>query len=216
MVALPVLCPFTAHAEAVTQARSKAPMVQDAVDFHHHTRIHAQRVQMLGLKLRDKFFPDLNRQLAHDFLALHDQSKLHGADLPNSILKRLYSFYGKNANYLQGAERLAYQQLSQEIIQLDKYTNSAFINSRVSATDPNHRWIVQALLRIERLADVVDRSNDPVAQEEFGRYMRPVREVLNLTSEETEMVQYLDSIYPQIYLDAAVVQGISCQKILVQ
>jgi len=235
LAGLPLVGPFSAPAHAETKEKPQAkvnaeasiedleqtpnkkmPKVEDIVDFHRHTLTHAKRVQLLGIKLRDKFFLELDRQLLHDFLALHDNSKLHGAAQPNSILHRLFAFYGKNASDLQGPELLAYQQLSQEIAEKDKLTASVFILSRVSLDDPNYSLIVKVLLLIERLADAVDRSKDPTAAEEFGRPMRPVKEVLQLTRAQAQMVQYLETIYSQIYLDVVVARGQGCQKILEQ
>ena len=170
------------------------------LEFQHHIELHRERVLKLGLALAKTQFPRLRHQHLKDFLHLHDHSKTITAkdllpkfdyshrELP---VHRLFQFYGKTPQTEQDWQKLV--DIINDINNIDKQVCEQFFLMR-----PTLSWGVQEdFYTIEKVADLVDRSLDPMAAEEFGHPMLLASEYI----EDPYMSQlslWLESHYHQI------------------
>jgi hypothetical protein len=144
------------------------------LEFQHQIELHRKRVVKLGLALANSQYPALNQRFLHEFLSLHDYSKtiVSLAHLPKFQYshrklpaQRLFEFYGKTPQSETETENL-----------MDTINAINFIDKKVCEDyfimTPQLSWGTQEdFYTIERVADLVDRSLDPMAAEEFGHPM---------------------------------------------
>lgn len=174
--------------------------VASASDFQLHIQLHRRRVVLLGSYLAKQEFPEISAELAENFLLLHDTSKT----LKQTITS-LYAFYGKNN---LDADQLA--DLKKTITFLNSidtaYADSFFDTYQLSSLER------EQLLLIEKIADLVDRSMDPVAEEEFGRKMKLASEFIQDANQNT-LAKLLESKYKDLIRDYSMKPLGSCQRI---
>lgn len=143
-------------------------------EFQHHIQLHQKRVVKLGLALAQAHFPRLNTPLLEPFLTLHDHSKTLTAPEalaqfayghPEAPARRLFEFYGWNP--LDDSDTRRLLQTVNDINAIDDEVRLEFFKQH-----PEISWGTQDdFYTIERVADLVDRSLDPIAAEEFGHPM---------------------------------------------
>lgn len=170
------------------------------LEFQHHIELHRNRVIKLGMALAKHQFPGLNQRILTEFLDLHDYSKIITSrkelpqfeyshrDLP---VQRLYTFYGRKPKTETEMEKLV--SVINDINGIDKKVCEDFFtkNSQLS-------WGVQEdFYTIERVADLVDRSLDPMAAEEFGHPMLLASEYID-DPYMAQLSLWLESHYHQI------------------
>lgn len=168
-----------------TQA-SQGRYVRSLLDFRIHMKAHIQRVELLALKayeLKPELFDGLSPQLIRDFMRLHDQSKVnqtpaflrdHGLDNSKTILARLYENYGVDFSSISPERRAQFQALVGELNAVDAKVAKDFFHSRgLLEADGTLNERAQKLIRLEKIADSVDRGSCPVSAEEFNRPMLP-------------------------------------------
>ncbi|MBS1971273.1 MAG: hypothetical protein JSU04_13270 [Bdellovibrionales bacterium] len=170
------------------------------LEFQHHIELHRERVIKLGLTLAQHQFPRLHRGILADFLALHDFSKtiVSRSQLPqfnyshrDLPVQRLYTFYGRTPKTESEMQRL--MDIITDINDIDKKVGEDFF-----AKHPQLSWGVQEdFYTIERVADLVDRSLDPMAAEEFGHSMLLASEYID-DPYMSRLSLWLESHYPQI------------------
>lgn len=169
-------------------------------DFQYHISLHRERVIQLGMALAKSQFPRLHPESLRDFLRLHDYSKT--ITIPSQLSKygyrhrelpveRLFQFYGKPPKNDHEWEQLG--NLVYDINNIDQTVCENFFSQHRELS-----WGDQEdFYAIEKVADLVDRSLDPIAAEEFGHPMK-------LASEYVEdpylarLSLLLESRYPQI------------------
>lgn len=143
-------------------------------DFRFHIQLHRKRVVRLGLALARHHFPEIHPLALESFLWLHDRSKTlqtpqqlsgYGYTHPQLPAERLFQFYGVGHRSSEQTQEL--RQIVQDINIVDEkiagryFTASGAVNSETTSIFYN----------IEKVADLVDRSLDPIAAEEFGHPM---------------------------------------------
>lgn len=143
-------------------------------EFQHHIQLHRERVVKLGLALAKSHYPGLNLQYLSSFLWLHDHSKT----LTNPLVlekfeynhikypaERLFEFYGRTPK--DQKETLQLIDVVNDINAIDEEVCVQFFQGH-----PQLSWGTQDdFYTIEKVADLVDRSLDPMAAEEFGHPM---------------------------------------------
>lgn len=143
-------------------------------EFQRHIHLHRQRVVQLGLTLAKYHFRGLRPNDLESFLNLHDHSKtLTNPQIlnwfnyknPRSPAERLFEFYGRSPKTFQ--ETLRLNEVIQEINSIDEKVSLHFFmeNTQLSWGTQDDFFV------IEKVADLVDRSLDPMAAEEFGHKM---------------------------------------------
>lgn len=142
-------------------------------DFKTHIELHRTRVLRLGMALGKKEFPEINPRILESFLKLHDSSKTLSAPKQlNSFgythsrppLERLFEFYGKKAK--TSDQNLQLQSVINDINSIDDQMGQRYL-----APLGLDSASIRNIYIIEKIADLVDRSLDPLAQEEFGHQM---------------------------------------------
>jgi hypothetical protein len=147
--------------------------LRNLADFRAHIELHRARVLRLGLILGQAKFPEMNLSHLESFLKLHDHSKIISS--PGDLqelgyrherppFERLFDFYGQTTK----TETQNFELLSviSDINSIDDQIGRKFLkmlNLDVSG--------LLAMYKIEKVADLVDRSLDPLAKEEFGHHM---------------------------------------------
>jgi hypothetical protein len=181
------------------QAQAQVFVAQIA-DFHRHIELHRERVVQLGLCLAQAKFPDLTLADIESFLRLHDSSKtmtspmsLQRYQYENEVspVHRLFGFYGKPNDSEE--ERIQLKNTVSDINELDQRVANEFFSER---PDLSHET-VQKYFLIERIADVVDRSLDPVASEEFHQKLTPASQFFQST-DKVELSHWLEERYHMI------------------
>jgi len=146
---------------------------------------------VLGLALRDRFYPTVNYKDLKLYLKYHDVAKtdyIHG-NLHTSVAD-LYNYYGiwlEDEEHKQELKRLVDQ-----INHIDKKIAVMFLDAfRVAPEN------IGLFKKIERIADIVDRGMDPVASEEFGRPLKKASE-FSVDEESKAMILWLERHYYRI------------------
>ncbi len=157
--------------------------------FRKHLRDHINRVVLIGMEAIELFpkeFSKVDPTKALAFLKLHDQSKEN--DDPEFLRK--YSIEVKNGTIAQRLfENIQivpssrnsfhdenFESLRNTLNSIDDAVAKDFFKSIEIPFDGEE---AQILLRIEKIADLVDRAQDPVARWEFHREMQPAALLLN-------------------------------------
>jgi hypothetical protein len=143
-------------------------------EFQNHIILHRKRVVRLGLALAQEHYPGLEAQALGSFLRLHDLSKTlkseeklqqYGYNHPKLPVERLFSFYGINHRSHEQLHEL--REIILDINTVDEKVAQHYFSSFLKGDEAT----MEAFFQIERVADLVDRSLDPVAAEEFGHPM---------------------------------------------
>lgn len=143
-------------------------------EFQHHIQLHRERVVILGLALAKNQFPGLNLRPLEAFLYLHDHSKtlnsrdelaLHSYTHTLTPSQRLFEFYGKIPE--SEMEHVKLIEVVNDINTIDTRVCARFFEMNPGLS----RGTQDDFYTIEKVADLVDRSLDPVAAEEFGHPM---------------------------------------------
>lgn len=164
-----------------------------------HMKMHRTRVKRLAVLLYERFqnqFANVNPELVTEFIDLHDLSKVNDQySLHNPISKRLAETFGKDQNLPEIQETIGAAVL--ELNDIDQGLAREFFQSKgLLAEDGTYSETAIELLRIERIADLVDRGFDRIAHIEFGRQLSRASEFL-VNETDQVMALYLEDIYPQ-------------------
>jgi hypothetical protein len=170
-------------------AAERNQFVNSPGELRDHFQLHIRRVTLLGVALYGEFFqstPALSASLLRKYLAVHDQTKIldssafrtkfwraagvNQAGAP--FVERLFGFYNSQSGLDETRESL--RTLVTELNATDRQVGlDFFLKNGLLDSAGNPTPLAQTLLRIERIADVVDRNSDPVAMEEFGIAKQP-------------------------------------------
>ncbi len=171
------------------------------MEFQHHIQLHRERVVKLGLALAKTQYPNLNQSFLQDFLYLHDYSKTitSHSNLPKFQythcklpVERLFDFYGKAPK--NEAPNLV--DVITDINAIDKKVCIDYFEMLPQLSKRNQ----EDFYAIEKVADLVDRSLDPIAAEEFGHRMLLASEYIQDPFMVT-LSLWLESRYHQITKD---------------
>lgn len=162
-------------------------------DLKVHFTTHIKRVSRLGVELYDShpdLFPGVTREDVREFLAVHDQTKIDDREefrrsfwvekAEAAFIDRLYFLYGKGYGFAADPANAAWTGVISSLNATDRRVAMDYFRRRgLLAADGEPTERAKTLLRIERLADVVDRNSDPVAMEEFNiKEQRPLGEFI--------------------------------------
>lgn len=196
--------------------------VKYQADLRVHFQSHLQRVVRLALHLlksKPDHFPGVSESLALELLTLHDAAKLdHSPSFrqrfwgetvksDQSFMQRLFHIYGKGYEYV--AENREARATIDQLNATDRQVSQEFFRSKGLLTpDGSPTPVAQALLRLERIADVVDRNLDPVALEEFGLTERRLISDFLKNPEDLELSRPIAEGYAELvrgarFVDAA-------------
>lgn len=156
---------------------ASAAYVNSLEEFRLHISLHRFRVHALGMFLYSKAperFKDVEQGLLKEFLVLHDATKLE-----ESILRRLYQFYGKSFPTLSQIQKIEFLQLQSEFDRKNKYLIYSFFDEHKI-----HPTAISKYLLIEKVSDAVDRGLCKAAKEEFGRSLLMASEFFEFTDPE--------------------------------
>lgn len=172
-------------------------------EFQHHIDLHRERVVKLGLALAKTHYPSLDMATLESFLWLHDKSKTltnyqalkrYHYDHASFPVERLFEFYGRTPKTQE--ETLKLIDVVNDINAIDEEVCVEFFRLHQELS-----WGIQdAFYTIEKVADLVDRSLDPVAAEEFGHPMILASEFVQDPYMAT-LSMWLETHYHQITKD---------------
>ncbi|WP_413287763.1 hypothetical protein [Bdellovibrio sp. HCB337] len=188
---------FVTLASGISHAQNYVTQIQD---FQQHIELHRERVVVLGMTLAASHFPNVSKKDLKDFLRLHDSSKTMRNSLP-----RLFEFYGKPPANEEARARL--MSTVSDINAIDHSIAEKFFNERHLSPE-----MVEALYTIEKVADLVDRSLDPVAAEEFGRKLSPASQFFK-EQELRDLSLWLESRYLNIVPHLQMAPIKSCRRV---
>lgn len=146
--------------------------VHSLPEYVLYMRSHIQRVVLIGSDIREneRFsnqFEDVDPEVLKEYLSrYHDRRKIKDWQRKNSMARKLEANYGIDKNKLPPEERARYQAIIDELNDGDKEERREFL----SKLPPE---IVEKLLRIERIADQIDRVMSEVSEEEWNKIMEP-------------------------------------------
>jgi hypothetical protein len=168
-------------------------------DFKAHIQLHRSRVVRLGMALAETQFPEINPQILQSFLKIHDYSKTldsqpqlksFGYAHERAPIERLFDFYGQTSKTTEQNRQLV--EVIRDINSIDDQIGRQFLQPlRLDA------GVLQSIYNIEKVADLVDRSLDPLAKEEFGHHMILASEYLQ-DPRMSSLSMWLEERYLQI------------------
>lgn len=156
-------------------------MPTSIVEFELHTKNHIKRAKILALEILSKRFQDfhlLDTIIVSEFMSLHDHSKVNKTEKflkkyslekrKTSISEDLFSIFGKWSQLDEAKKKWA-ASLRDELNNVDQQVAMDFFseNGYVLA-DGSLSATAQQLLRLEKIADILDTIMDPVRAKEFG------------------------------------------------
>lgn len=173
--------------------------IQSFDDFYDHTVLHVGRVALLGNIAAAKFYPEIDPNLVRKFLSAHDKFKLQNWRHSDSVLRTLYSIFGKNENTMDSLQKLQRQQAIDFMLESElEFNKKFFAEMGHYSKDSGFDAIAMKLLRIEKYADLTDRAKDPMAEQEFGRKMAPISKFLKIGIPDRIIIDFLESNYDKI------------------
>ncbi|MBC7371440.1 MAG: hypothetical protein H7326_07745 [Bdellovibrionaceae bacterium] len=171
-------------------------------EFKAHIVLHRSRVVRLGLALAETKFPHIDRVALESFLKLHDFSKtlrsptnlkVFGYENERAPLERLFDFYGRTSKTAE--QNMQLYGVINDINSIDDQIAKIYLTPL--SLDAQS---LQSFYNIEKVADLVDRSLDPLAKEEFGHHMILASEFIQDTH-LANLSMWLEERYSQITRD---------------
>ncbi|WP_412470243.1 MULTISPECIES: hypothetical protein [unclassified Halobacteriovorax] len=146
--------------QVISEKLAPRKYVNDALDFYQHMQAHKKRVVEMGMRLLKEFpdeFKGLDENILKSVLSVHDNAKVRTTSRYNGrpFYEVLY-----NEGYGKKLDRKIVDALNN---QDEKFVKEVF--DQFNLNDSTR----EKILRIEKIADFVDRGMSPVATEEFGR-----------------------------------------------
>ncbi|MBX3020650.1 MAG: hypothetical protein KF799_03145 [Bdellovibrionales bacterium] len=197
---------FLMPAELLATEVSCRKHVRSSTDFQAAIVRHISRVEALGIALFEQFpaeFRGLNSVIISRYLKLHDSSKTEP-----KLLRQLYTYYGMSLDEQCPSEKAAMLAVIREHNAREREISQAFFAAE-GLLDPQGHPLPAAkrLVLVERIADLVDRGQDPKVAEEFNRPMQPASQFLD-KEKHRHMARYLEENYTHLVGES------SCQEAL--
>lgn len=178
---------------ALTWADEPRLYVTSVTDFETHTIAHRRRVEILGMDLYLRHaarFPGVDPAVLQEFLRLHDEAKME-------MLGTLYRYYGKKLEELPETEKARALELKQQINLRDNRLVAEFFHKKgllIRNAEPSP--VANHMVKIAHIADLVDRAENVVSSEEFGRPMTKAFEIL--PEEDRKLAKFLSGRYKRL------------------
>lgn len=198
-------------------ANAGPPYVTDFDTFLTHTESHIERVKRLGIELYRRYpvaFSHVDEKTLTQYLSLHDRSKTLGAFSKNSIASRLYRYYGKDLKVMSAADQQEFQKLIDALNESDAQVSKEFFGRhRLLNAEGEFTSGALEMMKIEKIADMVDRAQSPVSIEEFGKQMTPASEWLS-NPLESRMASSIErgSVYNKLVAGATFEEHLARQQ----
>jgi hypothetical protein len=182
--------------------------VNSIQDFFDHMASHIERVESLGLtlkELRPRLFYDVDPYLLKILLSIHDFEKLRVDPVTGrrEVLEELFKTYGVDFDTLPPDEKAQQIALRNRLNKGDKGHARQFFelfNDGNRFIDKKGNYTRRALkyLLIESVADKVDRGMSPVSAEEFNREKMVLASKSKYITDRTErkLAKLLEQISP--------------------
>lgn len=136
--------------------------VSSVEDFYEHTRLHRERVKLLGVELfksHPDLFNGLTLEQVQGVLSMHDEAKV------TTFYRVLYENYGGP--------------VEKSIVDALNAKDKEFMDQALKKFGiEKESDLLLKMSRIEKIADMVDRGMSPVTPEEFGRPMKKASEFI--------------------------------------
>lgn len=202
--AQPVPLPLLASLSLLEHKISLNPrrkFVNSVVDFHHHTQMHKKRVTALALELYKKFpkqFTGLSEEMIIRVISQHDDAKINPkyrfkGKIP--LYEALYKYYGKRPPK-EVIDSL--NAVDEKIVDMAlKREGFEILDTDTEARKRHKLKVRKQFLKLEKLADFVDRAMNPVSSEEFGRKMWKESDAAK-TPMHKKMALYLEKNYTKM------------------
>jgi len=155
-------------------------------DYKVHMELHRIRIVLIATYLfysDPTKFPGVDEYTLVDYISTqHDSAKL---DLSSLIAKRLMQFYGTPYDKHDPDDKEALRNLVAYINKTDEVRRAKYFKKKNITSQKT----IDSYLALETIGDLIDRSYDPVAKEEFGRDMYPASESSNITKSVLPLVK---------------------------
>ncbi|MBL6991983.1 MAG: hypothetical protein ISR65_19525 [Bacteriovoracaceae bacterium] len=202
--------------KAPTVDGGSTKLIRTYDEYRLHNFTHIVRVTRLGkflLKAEPEKFREVDPKILEEFLLLHNQSKInqspefikqHGLQSVESMSSRLYLNFSLDFNTLSDGLKREGKEFVDQLNQIDREVAIAFFRKKgLLGKDElvEDNPLVQLYLAIEKVADAVDGSKDPVFEEEYGRKMSPAHLYLLKTNPDPSIAMHaavLDINYDDI------------------
>jgi hypothetical protein len=175
-----------------------------------HEKIHRARVVLLAEAARDKYshrFPGVTKALLFGKVKDHDRSKDDdspefyeevGYSNPKTIPERLYQTFLDTPFQTKAALKKG-KALFRTLNWIDKVIGYRYFKDNgLLTTDGRFSEIARYILKLEMIADVVDRGQNPFSPIEFGRPMIKASDLPDLSDEDREIALFLENNYYHI------------------
>lgn len=176
-------------------------------DFRFHTMLHRMRLVRIGFALHRRFpaaFPGIDPSQILDIFLAHDLEKVADSpeffeayevpeDLRIQFARQLYAFYNTPRERLSAEEQARKKRVIDEMNALGRRIMSDLMD-RLELGEQARA----SFLRMERLADVIDRNTDPVAMEEFALTEQLPLEMFLQGEENLAMARAIQADYFEI------------------
>jgi hypothetical protein len=197
----PVIASLKVLSKGINEALGRKTYVNGVVDFHQHTIMHKKRVTQLAVELAQKFpkeFKGLSTDLIIRVLSKHDNAKIkpqytYGKSGP--FYETLYKYYGKKPpmDVISKLNKIDTEimeaALKKEGLGLEFSDTKSQILKKIA--------LRKKILKLEKLADFVDRGMSEVSPEEFGRKMWKESSVAK-TQLGKKMALFLENNYEKL------------------
>lgn len=177
--------------------------VRSLDDFRRYTLLHVERVKALVRVAYREFpeeFPGLTSEhiekMVHDVAKTNEKLSQQTKALVfkvQSLLKRLFEFYGKAPK--NDAEVRKLKKLVAELNELDeKITNSVLQDLKLVDSDGKPNQGGRSYLRLEKISDLVDRGSYRLTPEEMDRPVKLASKVMTDPADK-RIAQFLEKNY---------------------
>jgi hypothetical protein len=190
-----------------------ARVINTLEDYDLYNDLHVIRIGLVGEDVwseNEAEFPDVTLSLLRQFLSRHDRAKKDP-----EIRRKLFKLYGQPINT---PELIALRdELAAEVNARDAvYAFEFFLtNKLINDEDGTLKPAAPQLLRIEMIADYVDRYMNPLSAEEFAREKYPNSEHPLLTPREKQMASRAEINYFKVVKGYLYSDYLNCEARLV-
>jgi hypothetical protein len=194
---------FISNILFLTVVAADAQVIKTLGDYRLYNELHIVRTDLIGedvLLHNPEDYPDVTLLLYRTFIPRHDRAKRN-----KNLLRQLFELYNQPINTPQ---MLALRNsLAAKLNAIDAiYAYEFFEKNHLIYENGALKPAAVQLLRIEMIADFVDRYKNPLAGEEFGREQYPNSVHPLLTDHERVIAtaaesRYFDVVKGYLYSD---------------
>lgn len=169
---------------------AKNYFINSAEEFYHHMQLHRARVVELATNAYKKFphlFPELTLEQVQGVMKVHDYAKVDFGTFASNGQHYFQVLYGEGYG-----KKLPANWVNELNAADNRFMEQAYKNFMIDTPTKKEQ-----ILKLEKIADLVDRVNNSVSPEEFGRKMYPVSGSLQ-GDKIDDVVKHLEKSYLKI------------------